>query len=44
MLTPGKIRELYHSDWVCDNQAITAQTGWQPKIGLGEGLQRTMKW
>ncbi|MCK4378544.1 MAG: hypothetical protein KAW01_04335, partial [Deltaproteobacteria bacterium] len=44
MLTPGKIRELHHPDWVCDNQAITAQTGWQPKIGLGEGLQRTMKW
>ena len=44
MLTPGKIRELYHPDWVCDNQAITAKIGWQPKVCLGEGLQRTMKW
>ena len=44
MLTPGKIRELHHPDWVCDNQAITAQTGWQPKISLGEGLKRTLKW
>jgi nucleoside-diphosphate-sugar epimerase len=44
MLTPGKIRELNHPDWVCDNQEITAQTGWQPKVCLGEGLKRTMKW
>lgn len=44
MLTPGKIRELYHPDWVCDNQAIMAEIGWQPKVCLGEGLRRTMKW
>ena len=44
MLTPGKIRELNHPDWVCDNRAITAQTGWQPKIDLETGLKRTMKW
>ncbi|MEA3240166.1 MAG: NAD-dependent epimerase/dehydratase family protein [Pseudomonadota bacterium] len=44
MLTPGKIRELRHPDWVCDNQAITEKIGWQPKVSLGEGLQRTMKW
>lgn len=44
MLTPGKIRELHHPDWVCDNQAITEKIGWQPKVSLAEGLQRTMKW
>jgi nucleoside-diphosphate-sugar epimerase len=44
MLTPGKIRELKHLDWVCDNQVITAQTGWQPKVNLAEGLRRTMGW
>ncbi len=44
MLTPGKIRELHHPDWVCDNQAITAKIGWLPEISLGEGLKRTMKW
>ena len=42
MLTPGKIRELKHLDWVCDNQLITTQTGWQPSVDLAEGLQRTM--
>ncbi len=44
MLTPGKIRELYHPDWVCDNQSITAKSGWQPKVGLEEGLKITMCW
>ena len=44
MLTPGKIRELYHPDWVCDNQSITAKSGWQPKISLEEGLRITMRW
>jgi nucleoside-diphosphate-sugar epimerase len=38
MLTPAKLRELRHPDWVTDNQVITATTGWQPKIGLHEGL------
>jgi len=44
MLTPGKIRELHHPDWVCDNQAITEKIGWRPGISLGEGLKRTMEW
>lgn len=39
MLTPPKLRELRHPDWVVDNQAITRITGWSPKIGLKEGLQ-----
>ena len=39
MLTPPKLRELRHPDWVVDNQAITRITGWYPKIGLKEGLQ-----
>ncbi|CAA0126145.1 Uncharacterised protein [Halioglobus japonicus] len=40
MLTPPKLRELRHDDWVADNSAITAATGWTPKIGLREGLQQ----
>lgn len=38
MLTPPKLRELRHPDWVVDNEAITLATGWTPKIGLREGL------
>lgn len=43
MLTPGKLRELRHPDWVCDNTAITRQTGWTPRISLEEGLRRTLE-
>ncbi len=38
MLTPPKLRELRHLDWVVDNNAITAATGWTPVVALHEGL------
>lgn len=44
MLTPGKVRELRHPDWVGDNAALTAAIGWQPGFSLQEGLRRTMGW
>lgn len=40
MLTPGKARELSYLGWSCNNDAFTEATGWTPKIGLGEGVQR----
>ena len=40
MLTPPKLRELRHEDWVADNRAITAVTAWGPRIGLREGLEQ----
>jgi nucleoside-diphosphate-sugar epimerase len=42
MLTPGKVRELSHSDWVCDNTALSNTTGWVPRVLLPEGLQKTL--
>jgi nucleoside-diphosphate-sugar epimerase len=42
MLTPGKVRELSNPDWVCDNAALTAATGWAPRIDLDEGIRRTL--
>jgi nucleoside-diphosphate-sugar epimerase len=42
MLTPGKARELFHPSWTCDNAALTAATGWRPRVGLDEGLRRTV--
>ena len=44
MLTPGKIRELRHPNWVCDNTALNNATGWTPRILLAEGLQRSLRW
>ena len=43
MLTPGKVRELTHPDWVCDNAPFCRQTGWAPKVSLESGLRRTLK-
>jgi nucleoside-diphosphate-sugar epimerase len=43
MLTPGKIREFRHPDWVCDNTAFTRETGWTPRVSLEEGLRRTLE-
>jgi nucleoside-diphosphate-sugar epimerase len=41
MLTPGKVREITHPDWLCDSHQFAAATGWRPEIGLESGLTRT---
>jgi len=39
MLTPGKVRELTHPDWVCDNTPlIRALPDWQPRVRLHDAL------
>ncbi len=39
MLTPGKIREFQHPDWVCDNAPIIrALPGWKPQMELRKAL------
>ena len=44
MLTPGKVRELSHSDWSADNAEISETAGWSPKLEMAEGLRRTLGW
>ena len=39
MLTPGKIRELTHPDWVCDNGAVNRAINWNPTITLRDAMQ-----
>lgn len=41
MVTPGKVRELYHSDWVCRDRTFSAATGWSPRYDLEAGLRAT---
>lgn len=39
MLTPGKVKELRHHNWVCDNQPlIQALPAWQPSVRLSDAL------
>ena len=38
MLTPPKLREIRHPDWVCDNEPLTAASGWRPTIRLADAL------
>ena len=42
MLTPGKVRELTHPDWLCDNEKFRIVTGWRPEFELEQGLLRTL--
>ncbi|MBW1788668.1 MAG: NAD(P)-dependent oxidoreductase [Deltaproteobacteria bacterium] len=43
MLTPGKVCELRHPDWVCNNAPFFHETGWKPKISLEQGLRNTLR-
>ena len=38
MLTPAKLRELRHPDWVVDNDKLQAVIDWEPRISLQQGL------
>jgi nucleoside-diphosphate-sugar epimerase len=42
MLTPGKVRELTHPDWVCDDAPLRAAAGWCPQVRLEAGMRRTI--
>lgn len=44
MLTPGKLRELRHTDWVCDSDELRAAIDWQPRYQLEDGLMQTPAW
>ena len=43
-LSPGKVRELYHRDWVCRHQLLDEATPWCPKVRFPEGLALTLDW
>ncbi len=44
MLTPAKLRELRHRDWVCNGIALQTELAWQPSITLADGLKSTPGW
>jgi len=42
MLTPGKVRELLHHDWVCDNTPLMRTLNWQPRVRLPDALRKAV--
>ena len=44
MLTPEKVRELTHPDWVADSRLILAKTAWRPAMPIDRGFPATIAW
>jgi 2-alkyl-3-oxoalkanoate reductase len=44
ILTPGKAREILHSDWGSAADRQPAPEIWFPKIGLNDGFRDTVSW
>jgi nucleoside-diphosphate-sugar epimerase len=44
LLAPGKVAELYHSDWVCRGSSLATLTPWRARIRFAEGFASTMAW
>lgn len=43
MLTPGKVRELTHQEWVADGESFMRTTGWRPAFSFERGLACTLR-
>jgi len=39
MLTPGKVRELFHPDWVCRTGDAPRVLNWKPAVRFADGLR-----
>lgn len=44
VLSRGKINEFAHADWIASNNLLSDAVDWRPKIGLREGISRTIDW
>jgi nucleoside-diphosphate-sugar epimerase len=44
MLTPGKLREMYHADWACRDNPLSQATNWKPTVTILEGFKRSCVW
>ena len=43
-LSPGKVRELYHRDWVCRHGLLDEATDWRADVRFEDGFGRTLAW
>lgn len=44
MLTLGKLRELFHRNWVAKRRPTALLRGWAPHVRFDEGFARTFAW
>ncbi len=44
MVTPGKVRELYHQDWACHSNLLDDKTSWRPQVDFRTGYANTVGW
>ena len=44
LVTPGKIREIFHPDWGVAEGTLGRHVGWRPEVTIGEGFARTARW
>lgn len=43
-LSPGKLRELFHADWVARHSPESPLQGWSPRTTFERGFEETMAW
>ena len=43
-ITPEKLRELSHPDWVCRDRSIEHSIDWRAQINFHEGITKTLHW
>ena len=44
LLDRSRVLEMRQRAWLADGSAFQAATGWQPSVGIEEGLAETMRW
>ena len=44
ILSPGKVRELYHEDWVIHGPRLDETGHWQPQVRFAQGFADTLEW
>lgn len=43
-LSRDKVVEMRQRYWICSNEAIESDLGWQPQVSFGEGARRAAAW
>jgi hypothetical protein len=44
ILTPGKVKEIFHSDWTVHDRRLAAAIGFAARYDLARGFADTILW